>query len=273
MGHVKRMRILSALLLLIFAAPAWACGPDTNCMVGDRHYRIAMPEGHDGVTPVGALVWSHGYRGSAAGVMRNGSLRRMVSDAGLALIAAQGVNGTWDLPYGPRTFDSDGALEFAYFDAVIADATARFAINPERIIASGFSAGGMMVWNLACSHPEDFAGFIPISGTFWLRPPETCAEPISSIVHIHGDADRTVPLTGRVIAETKQGEVAEALALYEDFGGFDPMPDSTAGDLRCQNLRNAGGDILEFCLFAGGHSFRTEYLKYGIDRLKDTGRL
>ena len=33
--------------------------------------RIAMPDGHDGVTPVPALIWAHGYRGSAAGVMRN----------------------------------------------------------------------------------------------------------------------------------------------------------------------------------------------------------
>ena len=92
-------------LFMILCTPAGACGVDTDCPVGDRIYRIAMPQGHNGVTPVGAVVWAHGYRGSAAGVMRNGSLRRMASDAGLALIAAQGVNGTWDLPNGPRTMD------------------------------------------------------------------------------------------------------------------------------------------------------------------------
>ncbi|MFC6761018.1 hypothetical protein ACFQFQ_18435 [Sulfitobacter porphyrae] len=136
------MRISALLLALISASPVLACGADTDCVLGDRTYRIAMPEGYDGKTPVGALVWSHGYRGSAAGAMRNGSLRRMVSDAGLALIAAQGVDGSWDLPKGPGTFDSTGAAEFDYFDAVLADAQARFAIDPERIIVSGFSAGG-----------------------------------------------------------------------------------------------------------------------------------
>jgi polyhydroxybutyrate depolymerase len=232
-----------------------------------------MPEGHDGVTPVGALIWSHGYRGSAAGVMRNGSLRRMVSDAGLALIGAQGIGGTWELPYGPRTFDSTGAAEFAYFDAVTTDITANHAIDPDRIIASGFSAGGMMVWNLACSHPDAFAGFIPISGTFWLKPPETCAAPISSIVHMHGDADKTVPLTGRPIRETKQGEVSEALAMYGDFGAFGDVSITNSGTLSCQNRTNAQGNILEFCLFPGGHSFRTEHLRYGINRLKSAGHL
>ena len=260
-------------ILLMLAAPAQACGPETDCMVGARSYRIAMPEGHDGTTPVGALLWSHGYRGSAAGVMRNGSLRRMVSEAGLALVAMQGVNGSWDLPYGPRTFDSDGAAEFAYFDAVIGDITAHHHVNPERILASGFSAGGMMVWNLACSHPEKFAGFIPMSGTFWLKPPDACALPVSSVVHIHGDADRTVPLKGRPIRETHQGEVAEALDMYATFGGFQAAGETAPGSLRCRNSANGTGDILEFCLFEGGHSFRTEYLRYGIERLKAAGQI
>lgn len=266
------MRLL-VLIFVLFTSPALACSADTDCMVGERSFRIAMPDGHDGTTPVGALIWSHGYKGSAAGVMRNGSLRRMVSDAGLALIGAQGVGGTWDLPYGPRTFDSTGAAEFAYFDSVIEAVTTHHAIDPARIVASGFSAGGMMVWNLACSEPDKFAGFIPISGTFWLKPPETCAMPVSSIIHIHGDADRTVPLKGRAIRETKQGEVNDALAMYEVFGGFSDVAKTVAGPLNCRNRANAQGEILEFCLFSGGHSFRTEHLRYGIDRLKAAGQL
>ncbi len=266
------MRFILPLLLLL-SSPALACGPDTDCMVGDRHYRIAMPEGHDGATAVGALVWAHGYRGSAKGVMRNGSLRRMVSDAGLALIALQGVNGSWDLPYGPSTYDSTGAAEFAYVDAVLADTTTRYPVDTNRIIASGFSAGGMLVWNLACSHPAQFAGFVPMSGTYWLKPPETCNEPVSSIVHIHGDADKTVPLTGRPIRETKQGEVQEALSMYRTFGGFGPSEVTITGGLNCRNRRNVAGEVLEFCLFQGGHSFRTEHLRYGMERLQAAGQI
>ena len=266
------MRFLLSLLLLL-ATPAIACGPDTDCKVADRSYRIAMPDGWDGTSKVPALVWSHGYRGSAAGVMRNGSIRRMLSDAGFALIAAQGVNGTWDLPYGPRTFDSDGAAEFTYFDAVIADATQNHHIDPDRIVASGFSAGGMMVWNLACTHPENFAGFVPISGTFWLMPPPACEGPAESIVHIHGTQDRTVPLDGRRIRETKQGQVATALLVYERFGEFGEKAPYDAGTLACETRSNAQGEILDLCLFDGGHSFRTEFLKHGLDRLTQTGQL
>jgi polyhydroxybutyrate depolymerase len=266
------MRYLVALLMFL-AAPALACGPDTDCPIGERHYRVAMPEGHDGITPVPALVWSHGYRGSAAGVMRNGSIRRMLSDAGIALIAAQGINGSWNLPYGPSTMDSDGSAEFTYFDKVIADVTANHAIDPDRIIAGGFSAGGMMVWNLACSHPDLFAGFIPISGTFWLKPPESCTGPASSIVHIHGTQDKTVPLKGRAIRETKQGEVEEALTMYEEFGDFGVSNIFKTGPLTCRNRTNPQGKVLEYCLFEGGHSFRTEFLGHGIATLREAGQI
>lgn len=266
------MRILLTFILLL-ATPAFACGPDTDCKVGNRHYRIAMPHGHDGTTPVPALVWSHGYRGSAQGVMKNGSMRRMLSDAGFALIAMHGINGSWNLPNGPGTMDSDGSAEFAYFDDVIADATANQPIDPDRIIAAGFSAGGMMVWNLACSHPEKFAGFIPISGTYWLKPPETCKAPVSSIVHIHGTQDKTVPLKGRAIRETKQGEVEEAIAMYEKFGSFGPARYFKTGPLTCRNRTNPNGEVLDYCLFEGGHSFRTEFLGFGIDTLRDAGQL
>lgn len=266
------MRILTFLLLL-FTAPAHACGPDTDCAVGARIYRIAMPEDWDGTSLVPALIWSHGYRGSAAGAMRNKFMRAMLSDAGYALIAAQGVNGTWDLPYGPRTFDSDGAAEFAYFEAVIDDAVANHAVDPDRIVASGFSAGGMMVWNLACARPGLFAGFIPYSGTFWLKPPDACAAPATSIVHIHGTDDSTVPLTGRPIGETHQGEVEEAMTMYRDFGAFGPTNYYKIGPLTCRNRNNEGGETLQLCLFEGGHSFRHEFVGHGLNELIDAGQL
>ncbi|MEM6940157.1 MAG: polyhydroxybutyrate depolymerase [Pseudomonadota bacterium] len=266
------MRYLVSLLFFL-ASPVYACGPDTDCPIGARHYRVAMPDGHDGATPVAALVWSHGFGGSAAGVMRNGSIRRMLSDAGIALIAVQGIEGRWALPYSPGFFDSDGSAEFAFFDAVLNDATARFAIDPARIIASGFSLGGMMVWNLACSHPERFSGFIPISGTFWLKPPHDCEGPVRSLVHIHGTQDKTVPLIGRRIRETKQGEVAAALITYERFGAFGAAEKYKAGTLSCEVRRNGAGDVLDFCLFEGGHSFRTEHLAHGIAKLREAGAL
>ena len=115
-------RFLSVLCLCAFAAPALACGPDTDCPIGDRHYRIAMPEGHDEAAPVGAIVFAHGYRGSARGTMRNAALLQLASDMGVALVAVKSAGDDWDLPGSPGNTGSTGAEEMAYFDAVVAAA-------------------------------------------------------------------------------------------------------------------------------------------------------
>ncbi|WP_299727337.1 prolyl oligopeptidase family serine peptidase [uncultured Tateyamaria sp.] len=264
------MRFALAFALLVFGLPVLACGPDTNCEIGARHYRIAMPEGVSG--SVGAIVFAHGYRGSARGVMRNMGLRRMVADMGLALIAPKSARDDWDIPGAPSDMASTGALEMAYFEAVIADAAARFAIDPERIMMSGFSAGGMVTWELACQRPDLFAGFAPVSGTFWQGPPAACAAP-ASVIHIHGTTDRTVPIGGRAIGPTKQGDVMEVLAMYRSAGNFGPATDVTVENMDCARQDNASGDVLEFCTFEGGHSFSRTYLAYAWDRLEAAGRL
>ena len=206
--------------------------------------------------------------------MRNGSLRRLASELGAALIAFNSVGGSWQLPNHPGHMEADGSVEFSYVQEVLADASARFPLDTNRIVATGFSSGGMVTWYLACEMPAQFAGFVPLSGTFWLEPPETCNRPVTSIIHIHGDADKVVPLTGRTIRDTKQDEVAEALAMYREFGVFEPRTKGEVqGSLTCDSEANAGGNMMMFCLFEGGHSFRTEHVRFGWEQLEAAGRL
>jgi polyhydroxybutyrate depolymerase len=196
-----------------------------------------------------------------------------VSNLGAALIALDAGEDDWIIPNAPRHMASDGAEEFAYVDAVLADAGTRFGVDPARVMATGFSAGGMMVWNLACARSDRFAGFAPVSGTFWLEPPATCTGPVANVIHIHGDDDPTVPLDGRAIGPTRQGKVSEAFEMYGDYGGFGPMSYVMRDDLRCEERRNGAGDLLDFCLFSGGHSFRTEFVRFAWERLREAGRL
>ena len=72
---------LAAIALAIVAAvvgPAAACGPETDCMIGDRTYRIQVPQGQ--AEPFGALIYAHGYKGSAKAVMRNNALRALADE-------------------------------------------------------------------------------------------------------------------------------------------------------------------------------------------------
>tara|TARA_R110002110_G_scaffold66224_10_gene181666 strand:- start:3221 stop:4039 length:819 start_codon:yes stop_codon:yes gene_type:complete len=272
------MRLPIALLAIlagmtVLTSPATACGPDSDCLIGERIYRIDMPEGHDGTTPVGAVVYSHGHRGTAAGVMNNKSLRKIVSDLGFALIATKSSGTGWSLPGAPSWTPDSSVDELPYFDRLIEDVTARFPIDRKRLVATGFSAGGMMVWTLACHRSEMFAAFAPMSGTFWRPVPQTCTTPPAHVLHIHGDADKTVPLTGRKIRETRQGDVHEVLSIYAAYGHYGDKTPFPFGQMACEEQRSPAGKRLSFCLFEGGHSFRAETMKLVLDRLQAIGAI
>lgn len=263
---------LSALLVLAFLpGAAHACGPDTDCVLeNDRTYRIRMPEGHDGKTRVGAIFFMHGYKGSASGVMKNKSLGKAVSDLGLALVAPKSAYEDWAIPGAPSEKEP---VELAYFEDVIKDIAKRFPIDTSRMMASGFSAGGMMTWNLACDRSELFAAYAPIAGTFWEPVPESCDTPTTSIIHTHGMTDKIVPLFGRPIGSAKQGNVTIAMEMYTKKGEF-----SNAGDYRnnsleieCTKLQNKDNEFLELCLHPGGHSMNTAYVVNSWKKFSNRG--
>lgn len=258
-------------------APAMACGPDTDCMIGDRSYRIRMPSGYDSQTEtkakIGALIFMHGYKGSSAGTIRNKNLMKAADELGVALVAPKSDGNDWDLPGVPQNPQSTGEAEFQYFDALVADLDKRFSIDTNRLVATGFSAGGMMVWNLACHRGHLFAGFIPMSGTFWDPLPRSCPSKPVHLIHMHGTSDRVVPLAGRPIAETHQGDVLEAIALFTDKGEFERESPLLPLDLRCKRRTNAEGRILELCLHEGGHRFRSSYLTWAWSELERAGGL
>jgi len=256
------MRVLLTALfgLILWTTAAQACGPDTDCVVDDRIYRIRMPEGYDGKTPIGAIIHAHGYRGTAKGVMKNKGMARMASQLGVALIAPKSKGDDWLLPGAPRKTHVDGSAEFEYFDALIADVTQRFPIDTKRLMVSGFSAGGMMTWNLACHRGEMFAAFAPIAGTFWEPIPKSCPSGPVHLIHTHGMTDEIVPLDGRIIADTKQGEVLAAMEMIAPNGELGTESNSSEDDLDCERATGADGHILELCFHDGGHSIKSKWL-------------
>lgn len=255
-------------------SPAHACGADSDCKIlQDRHYRIRMPEGHDGKTPVGAIIYAHGYKGTAAGAMRNKSLGKAVSELGLAFIAVKSGGDDWKLPNAPSEPTKDEQHELQYFDAVIADVANRFAVDTSKLLMTGFSAGGMMTWTLACERGAKFAGFAPIAGTFWAPTPTQCSSPPAHVIHYHGTSDKIVPLTGRPIQNSHQGDIFKVLSMYRDHGDYKGEDRTEPLDLKCQRTKNASGKILEFCLHPGGHQFKTSYIKRAWEELKTIGAI
>jgi polyhydroxybutyrate depolymerase len=85
---------------------------------------------------------------------------------------------------------------------------------------------------------------------------------------VHGTTDRTVPLGGRAIGNTRQGDVPDALAMWAALGDFGAAEGYTGpANLTCESRSNASGDILDFCTHPGGHSFSTRHVRHAWERL------
>ncbi len=237
------------------------CGVEAACTVPSGEYRVRLPGGAKPSERIGAILYLHGYGGTAENAIRNKALVRMASDLGVALIAPQGADRSWSFPGSPQERRDD----IAFVAAVLDDATRRLPIDPDKILASGFSVGGSMVWYLACNLGDRFAGFAPVAGAFWEPLPQSCPGPEPNLFHVHGTSDTVVPMAGRAIGDrARQGDVMEGWKLWETKGACaGEVPESFSLErlgLECERRARCNGKTLELCLHPGGHAFKAVWV-------------
>jgi polyhydroxybutyrate depolymerase len=248
--------LFAALVPAFAQAPAAPCSADGACTVASGGYRIVLPPSSAADGKIGAIFFFHGYGGSAGETVSDANLTAVAHRLGVALIAPDGLDRSWSFPGSP----SRNRDEFSFVTQVLEDVMARFPVDPRRIMASGFSQGGSMVWYLACRMPQRFAAFAPIAGDFWQPVPESCAGPRPNLIHFHGLADTTIPLAGRALRSgARQGDLFRGLAVLAPGSctaswEADVRKAGQPEGLACRRARGCGGDaLLELCLHAGGH--------------------
>lgn len=244
---------------LLMAGPvAAACDTATGpaCEISAGTYRIEMPATG---TNLPAVMFLHGWGGSASGTLSNRGMVDTILARGYAVIAPDGMprdagqGGTWDFgPHGAARRDEAGFLK-----AVADDAASRFGIDRTRILLAGFSIGGSMTSYVACADPTAFAAFAPVAGSFWNPLPAGCAGPVR-LLHTHGWTDTTVPLEGRTVGEgATQGDVYASMAIWRKTNGCVSDRPDAFGETGAFWLRRwtncTPGSALEFALHQGTH--------------------
>jgi polyhydroxybutyrate depolymerase len=246
---------IPALAPLLVGAPALAddAAAPTPIEVAGGSYHVSAPPGWDGKSPIPVVIFFHGYGQSGEVVIKNRRLTEPFGKAGVLLVAPTGLGKSWGHVGSPRRMRDENA----FIDAMLADVTARFAVDPDRIWASGFSQGGSMAWDAACYRGDRFDAIFPIAGAFWRPHPEACSSGPVNLFHTHGTGDKVVPMTGRPIAGAfHQGDVMDGIALWKDANRCPAEPErvETMGDLRCEIWSDCeSARALKLCLHPGGH--------------------
>jgi polyhydroxybutyrate depolymerase len=255
MFRLFAVRLAAAFAAVLWWNPASACTPMQPCRFGDNaEYRVYPPPGWDGKAPIGAFVFVHGHRATAAEIVNYKELSDAVHGMGFMLVAPQGLGDSWSTPGSPGEGRRD---ELAFMAAMLDDLEKQFPIDRSRLVASGFSQGASVVWEVACKGDGRFAAFMPVAGVWWQPMPKECTAPKRPLLHIHGINDPVMPMGGRNLRDRwKQGDVAAALATMRVTNSCEigKSRREQRGELTCVFEDGcASGKPVALCLHQGDH--------------------
>jgi acetyl esterase/lipase/prenyltransferase beta subunit len=125
---------------------------------GPRDYTVYVPEGFDRAKTHPAILFLHG-----AGERGEDGIVQSQVGLGPAIVQRGGVPAIVIFPQARKTWqagseDADAALK------ALDEATREFNIDPDRVVLTGLSMGGMGTWSIAAAHPEKFAALVPVCG-------------------------------------------------------------------------------------------------------------
>ena len=148
------------------------------------------------------MIVMHGDGGTGAGIQAATGFDAVADANNFLVVYPDAVGGAWnryvDNVPGDAGLGDPGAPDDVLFISDLIDyLCANYLINPDKVYASGHSAGGFMAYNLSIQLTNKIAAFGPVSASLWGDDPFMTNYFTNSYVpvpicHIHGDADVAV---------------------------------------------------------------------------------
>jgi polyhydroxybutyrate depolymerase len=122
--------------------------------------------------------------------------------------------------------------DVGFLDQLIRSLEQSLPVDADRVVMSGHSNGAMMAWRFACERGGVLAAAMPVSGSLETADPAACAPRGTSLLAVHGDADRNHPLEGgtgtRSVSGVSYRPFADSVAAYADASGCRTRPKVSA---------------------------------------------
>lgn len=258
-----RARVVALLGIVLFVA---ACAPSGSAATApftpgasvhtvtvggtERAYRLYIPAGVSPAAPL--VVMLHGGFGSAAQAERAYGWNQLADSAKFVVAYPDGVGRAWDSGGGccgrPGRDEVD---DVGFVATAVRDIAVNVGIDPARIYATGISNGGMMAYELACNTVL-FAAIAPDSATQM----GSCPAPSpTSVLHIHGTADRMIRYDGQPgagFAAVDGPTVPDVNVFWRTVDGCAQPTTTVAGALTTSTAQCPAGRSVELVTVAGG---------------------
>ena len=166
-----------------------------------REYILHVPASYDGTTPIPLVINFHGFGGCAEDYAETiGELHGLNGTAEkenfLVAYPQAALREKGDVYWEPGDHGGEDILanDVFFTRQLIADIKEELNVDLSRVYATGYSNGGMMAYDLACSARDSIAAAGIMSG---IMLSDGCGQPgFTSIIHFHGIADDVIPHDG-----------------------------------------------------------------------------
>jgi len=162
-----------------------------------RTYRVFVPTTLEaGGQPPLVLVLG-GVGNSAENMVSATEFDRQASVGNFIAAYPEGLGLTWNAGFCCASGTTSGVDDVAFLSQLIDRLVSEHDADPERVYATGVSAGAMMAYRLACERPGLIAGVGSVAGAMIL---DRCKpEQSVPVIEIHGTEDQLVPYKGGLV--------------------------------------------------------------------------
>jgi polyhydroxybutyrate depolymerase len=175
---------------------SFAVNPATNEGFMTRDYWIHIPARYDASQLTALVLVFHGGGGTGIGMEATTGLSALADQQRFLVVYPQGLpfNGlgsgytTWAAT-GPLDSVGNGVDDLLFVSNLLDALQRQYCVDPQRIFATGFSAGGGMTAFLTCGLTGRIAAFAPLSGDAYQFEGGCPARHPTAILEFHGAAD------------------------------------------------------------------------------------
>jgi|TARA_B110000503_G_C7134937_1_gene408401 polyhydroxybutyrate depolymerase len=254
------MKYTTILLLLIgFAFSISAQQTINGSMIHDgiqRDYILYIPAIYDGNTDVPLILNFHGFGSNANQQLVYGDFRDIADKEGFLLVHPEGtlLNGNQHWNVGSFTIGST-TDDVSFTEALIDELANQYAINLDRVYATGMSNGGYMSFLLACQLSEKIAAVASVTGSMTPETYNACnAQHPTPILQIHGTSDSTVPYNG----DTWTRSIEDVISYWANYNNCETNPTTKA----LADIDPSDGSTVEHIVYIDGdNGLTTEHMK------------
>ncbi len=263
---LKVMFLFVIVIGLFFLAGliAWKLADRTNGRLvssGERReYLLYVPKTYNAAKPVPLVINIHGFSQWPANQAAVSRWNELADEQGFIVVYPSGLGFPKRWRVSPSIDDpTQVEIELQYFRDLIDKLSTEYAIDPERIYASGLSNGAGMALRLACSMPKRIAAIGGVAGAYLVDLAD-CPGGVPGIF-FHGQADQIVPYTGGLARSfpVMFPNIPTFVDDYAQLNGCDPNETVFLEKDHVRGVRyegcEPGADVVFYTISDGGHAW------------------